>query len=511
MNHLCTFATVRAVRISTKLGLGLALTSAVILGSHGYRQLQREEADLRGASEHESRLLGVALQVAVENALRDGQSADVREMLESLELRDPSVDVLVFDARGQLKVHSWGGTQARLLVESDIREVMESSRALSRFEGPEGLSHLSVVLPLRGDDGAPLGALAVVKPLDGLRQDLHATRLSALLSVLMLIAGISLVGWLLVLLYIQRPLARVAGAMRTVRGGDFSATVQPYQRDEVGELTQAFNAMLKELAEARGRLEAEVETRIALETGLRRVDKLATLGQLSAGLAHEIGSPLLILGGRAQALAARTELPEDVRRNAGILVEQSERITRTVRQLLELTRRRPTRRETLDVLVPVRAVVELLELDARKRGVRLELDCDGPLPSVLADADGVQQVALNLLTNALRATPRGGTVRVLLARGSFRHAQGLREREGVRLMVVDTGVGIDAECQSRIFEPFFSTWPEQGGTGLGLAVVKAIVSEHGGTVSVTSRVGAGSEFTVHLPVADDDSRGEVAA
>jgi signal transduction histidine kinase len=266
---------------------------------------------------------------------------------------------------------------------------------------------------------------------------------------------------------------------------------------------------VKELGEARQRLSAEAESRLALEAGLRRVDKLAAVGQLSAGLAHEIGSPLLILNGRAQALAARAELPDDVRRNARILVEQSERIERIVRQLLDLARRKPSKLESLDALASVRAVVELLEFDARKRDVRLTFHSEEPLPRVLADGDGLQQVALNLLTNALRATPRGGEVRVTLAPSTFQRAPGLRERHGVRLSVEDTGVGMDGAALERVFEPFFTTWGAHGGTGLGLPVVKAIVAEHGGAVTVTSRQGQGTHFIVHIPSEKEEGAGAV--
>jgi len=500
---------VPGVRISTKLGLGLTLTSAVILGAYGYSQLQKEEHDLRTATQQATRLLATALQVAMENALRDGQAADVDEILESLEHRDPSVDLFLFDARGAVVVRSPGSSETLHLVEDASHRVLKTRRSVTHFTGPDKLSHLLIMLPLINDDDAVVGVLGVVKPLDGLRQDLESTTRTTVLSVLTLIAGISVVGWLLLLLYLQRPLERVVRAMRAVRGGDFTATVAPGGQDEVGEVVHAFNAMVRELGEARQRLSAEADSRLALEAGLRRVDKLAAVGQLSAGLAHEIGSPLLILNGRAQALAARAELPEDVRRNARILVEQSERIERIVRQLLDMARRKPSRLEPLDALAAVRAVVELLEFDARKRDVRLTFRCEAPLPRVLADGDGVQQVALNLIANALRATPRGGEVRVTLSPSSFQPAPGLRERRGVCLSVEDTGVGMDAEALERVFEPFFTTWGNHGGTGLGLPVVKAIVAEHGGAVTVTSREGQGSHFAVHIPSETEEARGAV--
>jgi signal transduction histidine kinase len=120
---------------------------------------------------------------------------------------------------------------------------------------------------------------------------------------------------------------------------------------------------------------------------------------------------------------------------------------------------------------------------------------------VLADVDQVQQVTLNLLSNAFRATPRGGRVRLTLAASSFKTGEGGREQPSVSLTVDDTGCGIGDESLGHIFEPFFTTWADAGGAGLGLAVVKSIVDEHGGTIAVSSEKNAGTRFTVHFPVA----------
>ena len=120
---------------------------------------------------------------------------------------------------------------------------------------------------------------------------------------------------------------------------------------------------------------------------------------------------------------------------------------------------------------------------------------------VVADVDQVQQVTLNLLSNALRATPRGGRVRLTLTASSFRTGEGAHENPSVSLVVDDTGCGIAEELLGHIFEPFFTTWAEAGGAGLGLAVVKSIVDEHGGTIAVSSEKNVGTRFTVHFPVA----------
>ncbi|PTL77738.1 ATP-binding protein [Vitiosangium sp. GDMCC 1.1324] len=494
------------MRIATKLWLGLTLTTALILGSYGYRQMRQEQADLRHSVDQEFKLLGTAIQVAVENALRDGQTADIREILDSLEFKDPATDVFVFDAQARLSASSWSSSLSLPALSGAVAEVLASREPVVRFEGPAGLSHLVAVLPLRDDNNALVGALALVRPLDDVRRDLTTTALAIFLSILTLVAGIAAVGWLLFHLYVRQPLASLVTAMRSVRGGDLQASVSVNRRDEVGEVAVEFNEMLSELAEVRRRLAQEEDSRRALNAELQRVDKLITIGQLAAGVAHEIGSPLQVLNGRARALAGRPDITPEVRRNADILVEQSDRIARIIQQLLNLARRKPPRFEEIDVRTAGRAIFELLELDARRRGVRLEFEAPEVLPRVPADGDQIQQVILNLLGNALRATPRGGRVKLSLAPSSFQAPGSSAERASVSLVVEDTGTGMTEEVLARMFEPFFTAWGDAGGTGLGLAVVKSIIAEHGGILTVDSRKDEGTRFTVHLPVRNNETK-----
>ena len=495
--HLCQ---AWRVRIPTKLVLGLATASAVILGSYGLRELRKEKKDLTDVAKHDMKVLGTALKVAIENALRDKQVADIHEILQSLKLKDSTIDVLVFDPAGQLAPHPFGSPASAALVHEAVREVNSSGESLVRMQGARDLSRIVGIFPLRDDDGSNLGTMAIVRPLDALRADLRSETISTILSILTLIAGVAGVGWFLVHLYVRRPLMNLMIAMKDVRAGNLAASVSVQRTDEVGVLTAEFNSMVRELASARSHLIEATESREALEAGLRRVDKLATLGQLSAGLAHEIGSPLQILNGRARVLASRTDLPADVRRIAQVLEEQSDRIAKIVEQLLSVSRRRAAHQSEIDLGVTIGPIVDLLEHEARRRAVRLEFERPSSPLKVVADVDQVQQVTLNLLSNALRATPRDGRVRLTLAASSFKAGDGTHAHPSVSLAVDDTGCGIAEELLGRIFEPFFTTWAEAGGAGLGLAVVKSIVDEHGGTIAVQSEKDVGTRFTVHFPV-----------
>jgi signal transduction histidine kinase len=250
--------------------------------------------------------------------------------------------------------------------------------------------------------------------------------------------------------------------------------------------------MVNALRDARHRLDEETEARVRIQSGLQRADKLITIGQLSAGLAHEIGSPLQVLSGRARLLVDHAGDPGTVHRNAMVLVSQADRIAGIVDQLLKHARQRPMAMGAIDLVSLARTVADFLALEARRRGITLHLSHGPDIPPLTGDGDRLQQVVLNLLTNAFRATPRGGQVTMSI--------EGSRDSGVVRLRVTDTGPGVAVEIHSRLFEPFFTTRAAEGGTGLGLAVVKAIVTDHGGSVSFSSRPGGGASFWVELPV-----------
>jgi signal transduction histidine kinase len=343
-----------------------------------------------------------------------------------------------------------------------------------------------------------------------LRTDLSSEIRSTLLSLLTLLVGLACTGWFLAVVYVQRPLRTLVQTMHAVRSGDLSAKASLLRTDEIGAAIMEFNALVKELAEARRRLLAETEARETMEINLRRVDRLVTVGQLSAGLAHEIGSPLQILNGRARTLAAKTDLPPEVRRIAGILASESDRVTRIVEQLLTFSRRSAPRSAPAELGSPVGDIVELFEHNARRQAVRLEFECEPSLPMVIADVGQVQQVLINLLSNAVRAVSRhGGQVRVALKSSAFECETG-ESLPSVSLVVEDTGSGIRPDLLPHIFEPFFTTHAEAGGTGLGLAVVKSIVDAHGGVISVTSGAGEGTRFTVHFPISGARAAGRTA-
>ena len=230
---------------------------------------------------------------------------------------------------------------------------------------------------------------------------------------------------------------------------------------------------------------------------LARSERLAVAGQLAASLAHEIGTPLNSISGHVQLMARRKTGDAANDRRLQIIESQIENIVRTVKQLLSWTRKFELRIEALDIRRTLEEAVLLSSpaLEARKIKVRTELPRQA-LP-IYGDAGYLQQVFLNLINNSMDAMPRGGTLRIRLSKAENGLAGA--EAPAARIEVQDTGEGIPPEMQGHIFDPMFTTKRMGTGAGLGLAICRQILQQHGGTIEVSSRLREGTCFTITLP------------
>jgi signal transduction histidine kinase len=245
-------------------------------------------------------------------------------------------------------------------------------------------------------------------------------------------------------------------------------------------------------------LRRTLEEREALEGELRRGERLAAVGQLSAGLAHEIRNPLGSIKGAAQILSDG-DLPDaDRDRLLTILTEETGRLDRVLTDFLTFARPRPPELRPLALAACVRDTVALLAAQAAERNVTVDVVDPVDLPAVAGDEDLLRQVVWNLVRNGLQAIGTGGRLEIQLDRVSGGHAPGFRTKQ-VRMTVCDDGPGISAQDIDRVFNPFYTTREE--GTGLGLAICHRIVADHGGTIEVANRPEGGARFDVYLPEA----------
>ncbi len=226
-----------------------------------------------------------------------------------------------------------------------------------------------------------------------------------------------------------------------------------------------------------------------LEEQLRKTERLAELGTLASGMAHEIGTPMNVILGRAELLMRKAK-DEVTRRGLETIVTQVERITKIMNQLLSFARKRPSEQRCVDLVLVIGNVLEILVEKLNSQSIDIVKDYESDLPQVLADADHISQVLLNLMLNACQAMLEGGTLTIRLC----------AREDMLELSLQDTGTGIPEEQISKIFDPFYTTKAVGEGTGLGLTVVHGIIQEHNGTIHVTSVPGQGTNFIVSLPI-----------
>jgi PAS domain S-box-containing protein len=292
--------------------------------------------------------------------------------------------------------------------------------------------------------------------------------------------------------------AAVKGVFERLRGGEPRSDYENYWKGKDGFLRR-ISWSNTVLMDSSGKVDYVVSSGIDItdfkhmQEQLRKTERIAELGTLASGMAHEIGTPMNVILGRAEYLLQRTA-DEGMKKGLATIVAQIERITKVMNQLLVFARRKPPDRQVVDLGEIVEDSLEMFQERMAHGCITVEKTIEANMPSIHADRDQLVQVLINLVTNSLHAMPEGGRLRLSLD----------REKGHVRLGVSDTGHGMPEEIRSKIFEPFFTTKDFGKGTGLGLTVVKGIIEEHGGTIEVESAVDKGTTFWVRLPL--DEAR-----
>jgi signal transduction histidine kinase len=311
---------------------------------------------------------------------------------------------------------------------------------------------------------------------------------------------ILLIGRLLAL-NIARPILRLRQMAEKVAEGNLEQTVELQRSDEVGQLARSFNTMTRQLRERteeaqtllaesiqRNKQLADINARLKnMQVQLVRSEKLAAMGQLTAGIVHDVKNPLAAIQGITDILRQDPNLPDPVREDLMMIHQSTVNATRIVTDLLKFARQAPPELKVQDLRETLYAALYLNRYIIRKANVKLIAEIS-TLPVIINyDAVQLEQVFVNLIQNAVQAMPQGGYLKLVLT----------RENEAAKIVVIDTGVGISPENLKRIFDPFYTT--KKNGTGLGLSTSYGIITSHQGEFHVQSHVGRGTCFTILLP------------
>ncbi|MEO7033697.1 MAG: ATP-binding protein [Polyangiaceae bacterium] len=485
------------MRISGKLTLGMIAGIVAILAISGYLTVNREvelfETDM--ARDHE--LFAQAVGSSMARVWRVDGRAHALDLLQQLEAGEGSVRVRF--------VPKDVNPNDPHIDQNALRRVRAGGPALhDKLEGPSPKLYSYAAVHLGEETPGVLEVSESLEPRDAyvrstvLRAAVTAACLGLVCAALTFALGSSIVG---------RPVRALVDQARRIGAGDLGIRLDLQQHDEIAELGREMNAMSSKLSDANVRLVAETAARLHALEQLRHADRLVTVGKLASGIAHELGTPLNVVSGRAKMISQNPVSDEQTRNNARIVMEQSERMAQIIRQLLDFARAGKPNKTSIDLRHLAASTLSLLRPIAEKRRVTLHFNTEESVSEVVVDAAQLQQVVTNLVVNAVQASPEGATIEVGLrnSRKSRRISGELgpeRERGFVCITVSDRGVGMSAETLERIFEPFFTTKDVGEGTGLGLAVAYGIVQEHGGFITVESKLTEGSRFEVYLPIPD---------
>jgi two-component system NtrC family sensor kinase len=325
-----------------------------------------------------------------------------------------------------------------------------------------------------------LGVLDVTMSLNEVERQIAANRRKILIFVISAIIAISLLLWILVHQLVGKPVEQLVKATRIVADGDLEYQIKKFKNDELGHLGQSFNDMTSKL--------------VIAQRQLYQSDKLASLGRLTSGIAHEINNPLTGVLSYSSLLLKRDDFTAEVKEDLEVIVRETKRCREIVKRLLDFARQEPPKKTNVNINEVIGRAVSILTNQFNLKNISTQIRIADNLPALKADANQLQQVLINLLVNAADAiNEKGGEIHVSVDNGK------LNGRECVTIEVTDFGCGIPRENLTKIFDPFFTT-KGQKGTGLGLAVVWGIVEKHDGKIEVQSEVGKGTTFTLRLPM-----------
>jgi signal transduction histidine kinase len=480
------------IRLTLKVAGLLTLALTGVLLTFAYLNFRRERALFEEMKELHGRIVGQAI---AENLSARWNDHDVQAgglLHEDLEQPGEHLTVDWFPVRPG----SPRAQDATLTVEQ--RESLERGEIISvmRREAGQELMHTYVPVPPPGD-----GVVVVEQGFTD--RDFYVQAglfrffvLLALIVVVNAVLALVIGSWL-----VGRPVQRLMAKASRVASGDFESPTGVTAGDELGALALALDDMSGNLLEAKTRLQLEEAARREAEAQLRHAERLATIGKLAAGVAHELGTPLNVISGRAKRLARQRERDADIQGTTEIIRGQVDRMTAIIRQLLDFARRRKLTVSDVDLGELIRSTVANLA-PTLESTVSIDVKLDSKLDSrVNVDGRQIQQVLNNLIINAAQAMPNGGVVTVCLESRRVRPRVGNagQPRECLCVVVEDQGVGISRDDLPRVFEPFFTTKDVGRGTGLGLAVSHGIVEQHEGWIDVASELGRGSRFMVFLP------------
>lgn len=453
---------------------------ALVTVGYGYWAVTNQRAMEMEELRREAESFAVAVGAAVERAAAAGGTEEMREVLDAVTSEGPRVGALVYGADGRLRMRTGDVEASQSLSPERLRQRMADSTGRSVERTLNGRTLLSSVRELEGvEDGAFLEILSSETEVEAAQS---RTGTQFVIEALLVIGVISAIVLWLVHRLVRRPLERFAEAARRVGRGDLSWRIQEeFRARELRVLAGEFNRMAEKLEETWDSLLTETEERVQLKDRVEEAERVASIGTMAAGVAHQIASPLNVIAGRARRLLSKGVEDPRTERNLTVIRKESRRISKVVRTLLDFARQPEARLRPVDVSRVVREAC----VEHRTVMTDMHIGLQESLPDeawAKGDPELLKEVMDILLKNAIDALQEAQEPRRLEVRVD-------QDEHWVEVEVKDWGPGIPEELEERIFEPFVTTKP--GGIGLGLTVARNVVGQLGGELETVPKGGEG--------------------
>lgn len=466
--------------------LGFVLVPAlIIMAVSGTWALNTLEKQVEERMQEDIELIARAIRLSLSYALEQGQFTNIERALTSAFRFDRVYGVYVYDENGQ-QISGSGSPEAQVKSDHAARLASEGNRRGEySHAGEEPI--FSYFVPLTDRGGRINGLLQITRRGSDFSDYIALVRnnflfvfisMSIILMVIVLVGHYGAIG---------RFLRQIEHDIVQIGSGETDYRIAVRGPSEIRVLANGINDMLERIARSRRELEKQQSRATALQQRLHFTEKLAAIGQLASGVAHELGTPLSTVDGKAQQLLRRTDMSRPVRQSVEQIRTESSRMEEIIRQLLDFGRRNPLKREYLGCLALIRSALSQLSAEIESRKINVLIDDDSEDFRIAVDRVRMEQAVLNLLKNAIHAcrTCIKASCRV--------------NSDGAVISIEDDGNGISEVHRDCLFDPFFTTKPVGQGTGLGLSVTHTAVKDHGGEIIIErSTTLGGACFSIYL-------------
>ncbi len=429
------------------------------------------------------------------------QASALQPLVTVLAMNTGIIQICVADREQRIVATTEQDTMGQTLADTDVTQALRMTEPIKKIRpAANGQKQLIIVGSIPNHEMAPIAVLKVVFSLAEAERQIAQSR-TLLITYILFDAAILLIfsTWLLSR-YLVKPLHKITRLTEQIAQGELDATGFLDDRNEIGYLSGSLCRMAERLNEEKQKVFEQVrrleEKNRQLQQAQQEIiqsEKLASVGRLAAGIAHEIGNPIGILLGYIQLFLTHQLSEEEKNDCLQRMNAETERINNIIKNLLDFARPSADHIAPLNLNRIIEDTYALVSFQKKFQNIIATFECDPDLPPILADEKQIRQVLINLALNAVDAMPQGGRLIYKTA------VEKVADREYIALSVTDSGIGISPDIVEKIFDPFFTTKEPGKGTGLGLSNVQRIVNAMGGTITVSSEPGKGACFSILLP------------